>query len=212
MTFASAAGLFGVMVVLAFTPGPTEVAVVARSITSGVGHGLIMICGIVIADFLFIILAVAGLAAIAEALGPFFLLVKLAAGAYLIILGIGLLRASPRAASHLQLARSSWLSSLSSGFLLTLGDPKAILGYMSLLPAFVDLSRVSIAETATIMLLAASAVGVAKACYVLLAERAVSMVESPRATSRVNVLAGSVLACIGLFLIAQSYLSLRPEA
>ena len=212
MTFASAGALFGVMVVLAFTPGPTEVAVVGRSITSGVGQGLIMICGIVIADFLFIVLAVAGLAAIAEALGPLFLLVKIAAGAYLIILGIGLFRAPPRTVNHLEVARSSWLSSLSSGLVLTLGDPKAILGYMSLLPAFVDLSRVSMAETGLIMLLAAAAVGTAKACYVLLAERAVSMVESPRASARVNVLAGSALASTGLFLIAQSSLIRWLEA
>jgi threonine/homoserine/homoserine lactone efflux protein len=161
---------------------------------------------------MFIFLAVAGLAAIADALGPFFLLVKLAAGVYLIILGIGLLRASPRAASHREFARSSWLSSLSSGFLLTLGDPKAILGYMSLLPAFVELSNISIAGIATIMVLAAGAVGGAKACYVVLSERAVSMVESRRAISRVNILAGSILACVGLFLMTQSYLFLRSEA
>jgi threonine/homoserine/homoserine lactone efflux protein len=207
MTVSSAAALFSVMLVLSFAPGPTEIAIVARSITSGFTHGLIMICGIVIADFLFIIVAVAGLAVIAEALGPLFVLVKYAAGAYLVALGIGQLRAPPATVDNPESTGSSWLSSLLSGLILTLGDPKAILGYMSLLPAFVDLERVSILDTATIMLLATVAVASAKICYVVLAQRSASLVENPRMKARLNIFAGSVLAGTGVFLISQDYLA-----
>ena len=209
MTVGSTAALFATMVVLAFAPGPTEVAVVARSITSGVTHGLIMICGIVIADFLFIIFAVAGLAAAAEAFGPLFVFVKYAAGVYLIVLGVRQVRAPAAAAKTPESADSSRLASLSSGLFLTLGDPKAILGYMSLLPAFVDLSRVTILETATIMLLATVAVGGAKTCYVVLAGRSVSLVESPLAKTWLNTVAGSVLAGTGVFLISRGFLASR---
>jgi threonine/homoserine/homoserine lactone efflux protein len=205
MTVGSSVALFVTMVVLSFVPGPTEIAIVARSISSGVAHGLIMICGIVIADFLFIIFAVAGLAAIAEALGPLFVLVKYVAGAYLIFLGISQMCAQPATVGAAKSTDSSKLSSLLTGLFLTLGDPKAVFGYMSLLPAFVDLSRVSITDTATIMLLATVAVGSAKTCYVVLAERSVSLLESPRAKTRVNVLAGSVLSATGAFLISQGY-------
>ncbi len=203
MTVGSAAALFAVMVVLAFVPGLTEIAVVARSVSSGVRHGLIMICGIVIADFLFILFAVAGLAVVAEALGPLFVLVNYAAGAYLIVLGVGQLRMPPSAVGAAEPADFSRIASLSSGLFLTLGDPKAILGYMSLLPAFVDLSRVSVFDVATIMLLATVAVAGAKTCYVLLAERSLAWVESPRAKIRLNILAGGALASTGVSLIAR---------
>ena len=205
MTVGSATALFAIMVVLAFVPGPTEIAVVARSVSSGVTHGLIMICGIVIADFLFILLAVAGLAVVAEALGPLFALVNYAAGAYLILLGVRHFRMPPAGTGAAESSDFSRIASLSSGFFLTLGDPKAILGYMSLLPAFVDLSRVSAFDIATIMFLATAAVGGAKTCYVVLAERSLAWVESPRARTRINILAGSALASTGVFLIARGY-------
>ena len=206
MTVGSATALFAIMVVLAFVPGPTEIAVVARSVSSGVTHGLIMICGIVIADFLFILLAVAGLAVVAEALGPLFVLVNYAAGAYLILLGVRQIRV-PASTGAAEPSDFSRIASLSSGFFLTLGDPKAILGYMSLLPAFVDLSRVSVFDIATIMFLATAAVGGAKTCYVVLAERSLVWVESPRSKTRLNLLAGSALASTGVFLIARGYTS-----
>jgi threonine/homoserine/homoserine lactone efflux protein len=207
MTVASATALFAVMLVLSFAPGPTEIALVARSITSGAAHGVIMIFGIVFADFLFIMLAVVGLAAIAEAVGPLFLFVKYSAGVYLVVLGIRQLRTRVATIEKSKSIGASRASSFLSGLFLTLGDPKAIVGYMSLLPAFVDLSHVSIRDAATIMLLATVAIVCAKTCYVALAERSARQIESSQLKTWLNILAGIVLAGTGIFVISQGYLA-----
>jgi threonine/homoserine/homoserine lactone efflux protein len=187
-------------------PGPTEIALVTRSITAGVASGLLMIAGIVAADCLFIVGAVAGLAALANALGALFTVVRVVAGAYLILLGIRQLRRAAGAPASPKPGLAAGLGSVSSGFLLTLGDPKAIFGYMSLLPAFVDLTRVSVRETLAVMLLATAAISLAKGCYVVLAERTASLLRSHRARRALDTLAGCTLAATGLFLVIRGSL------
>jgi threonine/homoserine/homoserine lactone efflux protein len=203
MTVGSAAALFTTMLVLSLAPGATEFALTARSTTAGRVHGLLMIVGIVIADFVFIVVAFSSLSAVAEALGPGFLLIQIAAGTYLIVLSVGQARAQFVMHPTMESNGGSWVASLSSGFLLTLGDPKAIFGYMGLLPAFVDLRRASLLEAGTVMLLATVAIGVAKTSYVVLAEGAVSLVTNPKARIRFNAVAACVLFATGAFLIGR---------
>ena len=142
MTVGSAAALFGTMILLSLAPSPTEIALVARSITFGIKNGFLMVAGIVFADFLFIIAAVIGLATIAELLGPLFVVVQSIAGVYLIYIGVVQFRREALTAEPSTEATSSGSSSFLSGFVLTFGDPKAIFGYASLLPAFVDLTAI----------------------------------------------------------------------
>ena len=53
-----------------------------------------------------------------------------------------------------------------------MGDLKAIVFYLGFLPAFVDLSAVSLSDTFTVILIASLAVGGTKLTYALLADRA----------------------------------------
>jgi threonine/homoserine/homoserine lactone efflux protein len=56
-------------------------------------------------------------------------------------------------------------SSFVSGLLIALGDPKAILFYMGLLPAFMDLSNVTIVDTVFIMTAATGVIVSVMASY-----------------------------------------------
>ncbi|WP_437938126.1 LysE family transporter [Sorangium sp. So ce341] len=69
MTPGNTVALLGTMLVLAIVPGPSDIAVVARSVASGFTSALFMIVGIVAADLVFIVLAVYSLTAIAELMG-----------------------------------------------------------------------------------------------------------------------------------------------
>jgi threonine/homoserine/homoserine lactone efflux protein len=90
-----------------------------------------------------------------------------------------------------------------SGFVLTFGDPKAIFGYASLLPAFVDLTAVSIFDTIAIMAIAATAISVAKSFYLALGRHSVSWLANQALNSKLNAVAGSAFICAGLVVISR---------
>ena len=204
MTFSSIFTLFGAMAVLAILPSPSVFAVVARSIASGFTHGLITVIGIVTGDFVFIILAIYGLSAIAETITSLLILVKYLGGAYLIWLGIKLSRAKLQNVEIEAITESSWVSNFLSGLLITLGDYKAIFFYISFFPAFLDLSTISIMDTILIMLIATIAVGGIKLIYAYMADKARFLFTSSRARKGMNITAASVMIGTGIFLIAKT--------
>ncbi|WP_017327666.1 LysE family translocator [Synechococcus sp. PCC 7336] len=204
MTFGNAAALFGAMFVLATIPGPSVFTVVARTIASGFSHGLTTVLGIVVGDLIFIILAVLGLWSFSEMMSGLFVLIKYCGSAYLIWLGIELWRSKSQSVKIHKVAESSWLSNFLCGLLITLGDPKAILFYLSFLPAFLDLSSVSILDTGIIMVIAAIAVGGAKLGYAYMSDKSRLLLTSPRTKKGMNVTAGSVMIGTGVFLVTKT--------
>ena len=201
MTGSTIAALSGTMLALAVVPGPSDFAVVARSIASGFAHGLIMVCGIIAADLLFIVLAVYSLSVVADQLGPLFEFVNYACGAYLIWLGISSWKAASSLEHTPKPAAFSRTSSFISGLLITLGDPKAILFYMALFPAFLDVSGISLTDTIIIMLLATAVVGGVKLSYAYMAVKASAFFANTKARKYLDISAGSVLIGAGIFML-----------
>jgi len=197
------AAFLGTLALLALAPGSTDLALVGRSLGSGVAPGLAMVAGIVVADCLFIAVAVSGWAALAGAAERALPVVVAGAGVALLLLGLGHLRQRPAPSSEERPATSSRASGFAAGLLLTLADPKAILGYMGLLPAFLAPGGVSVPDALALMAAAAVAVGGIKTGYVLLADRARALVEDSAAGRRLHLLAGGLLAGTGLFLLSR---------
>ena len=112
---------------LAALPSSSVALVVVRSSTGGIPDGVAAAIGIAIGDLIFAFLAILGLAAIVEAAGAAFTIVRYAGGAYLIWLGIRLLR---RRNSEPTVAPASTKFGLATSFALgiglTMGDVKAI--------------------------------------------------------------------------------------
>ena len=203
MEFTSMAALFGAMVVLAVIPGPGVFAVVARSMASGLSHGLFTIVGIVTGDFVFIILAIYGLSAMAEIMGNLFAVVKYLGGAYFIWLGITLLRSKPETVELDGVRETSWRRNFFSGLFITLGNPKAMLFYIGFFPAFMDLKNVSVTDTATIMMIATLAIGGVMLGYAYMASKARTLFKSTKAKQRMNYTAGSVMLGTGTVLLTR---------
>ncbi|WP_434044954.1 MULTISPECIES: LysE family translocator [Sorangium] len=201
MTAGNIVALLGTLLVLAVVPGPSDVAVVARSAASGFTSALFMVGGIVAADLVFIVLAVYSLTAIAGAMGGLFDLARYACAAYLVWTGIGFWRARADAVPARETTKASRFSAFLGGFFLTLSDPKAILFYMGLFPAFLDLSRVSLVDTAVVMSIATGVVGGVKLVYAHTANRARLFFENSRARQRLNITAGAVMIGTGVYLL-----------
>jgi threonine/homoserine/homoserine lactone efflux protein len=89
MTLSSIAALCATMSVISAVPGPSDIAVAARSLASGFRHGVIFTLGVVIADAVFILLAAFGLTALADNAAGWFNSVKYGGAGFLIYMGIG---------------------------------------------------------------------------------------------------------------------------
>ena len=202
MTLLAAGSLLLIMLVLAAMPSASVALVVVRSATGGLKHGVAVTLGIVLADLLFVALVIAGMSMLAEWLGAFFVALRYLAGAYLIWFGIHLLRAmhTEQAAVNVP-AKLSQTGSFLAGFFLTLGDVKAILFYASLLPAFVDLTQLSLLDVLMIGVVTILAVGGVKIGYAIGARRLMARAASSRKTRCYRAVGGTLMIGTGSYLM-----------
>ena len=204
MSLAGILAMFGAMAALAAVPDASAVAVVARSLASGFGRALVTVLGIIAGDILFILIAVYSLSAIAGSVAGLFTAVQYLGAGYLLWFGLSLWRTGAGGAEIEARLEPSWLSNFLCGLLITLGDPKAILFYLSFLPAFVDLSRATPVDAGILIAVAALAVGGIKGAYALAADRARRLLRDPRLRAGMNRFAGSVMIGTGVYLLARA--------
>ena len=128
MTITSAFALYTTMVLLALLPGPGVFVVVARSLDSGFRQGLATALGVLSGDFVFISLAVFGLAALAEVMGSFFVVIKYLGAAYLIYLGFSLIISKPSTSeAEIETTKpANHSASFFVGLITSIGNPKVI--------------------------------------------------------------------------------------
>jgi threonine/homoserine/homoserine lactone efflux protein len=88
------------MLVLAVLPSVSVMTVVARSAAHGVRHGCLTAAGIVLGDLVLMLVALLGLAFVAETLGGFFTFLRYAGAAYLVWTGYRLWRQPPARGAH----------------------------------------------------------------------------------------------------------------
>jgi threonine/homoserine/homoserine lactone efflux protein len=196
--------LFGAMLVLAIVPGPAVFSVIARAFSSGFLRGLYVTMGIILGDYVFIILALLGLSALAEAMGTTFIIIKYLSAVYLIWLGIKLLRSQNSAIEIEGIADSSATSNILTGLFITLGNPKAILFYLGFFPVFVNVSAVSNYDIVIILGIATLALGSVNLTYSFMAAKAKNVFKSPNAPTIINRTAGVIMVSAGALVAAKT--------
>lgn len=127
--------LAAVLVFLAL-PGPGTFALLAGTARGGLRGGYATLAGLLLGDQLLLWLALAGLAALLQATPLLFHALQYLGVAYLLWIGLQLLRArGGEAAAQVVLAAGH---DFRRGLLVTLLNPKAIMFYMAFLPLFID--------------------------------------------------------------------------
>lgn len=135
-------------VVLAVTPGPAVFYIVTRSLSQGRRAGLASVAGVGLGNLGNSIGASVGLAALFAVSSLAFYVVKYAGAAYLIYIGIKMLRqpaAAPTAAVKLGSSRPGVI--FRDGFLVALLNPKTTLFFSAFLPQFIDPHSSTIAQS-----------------------------------------------------------------
>jgi len=160
--------------------------------------------GIISGDYVFIVLAVFGLATLAEIMGDFFVVIKYIGAAYLFFLGFRLITAKESNQTDLSNKPYSKSANYLVGLLTTLGNPKAILFYVSFYPAFLDLKQVSLLDVATLILIATLSVGLVMVCYAYIAAKTKSRFKASPRTRYLKYGSGTLLVGGGVLVALRS--------
>lgn len=199
LAFLAATLLFAAM------PGPAILYAAARTLAQGRTAGLKAAFGIAIGGLVHVAAAALGLSALFHAVPPLYAAVKLAGAAYLIWLGIGMIRARASDAALPQPPAQTAARAFRQSILVEVLNPKTALFFVAFLPQFVDpaaalpvpVQFVILGATVTAIFGAADVIAVVFAAAI-----ASRVAASGRAALWANRAGGALLVGLGLRLAA----------
>lgn len=164
---------------IVIVPGPTVSLIVANSLRRGPAAGLANVAGTQVGLATMIAVLIAGLDWVVAAMGEAFVVVKLMGAAYLIWLGIKLLRADGTVAEAKGQTRSL-MGYAVQGFFVIWSNPKALLFFGAFIPQFVDRAEPVALQVAVFGGLFMAVATVLDGLYAILAGRAGSLLTRQR--------------------------------
>ncbi|THB67492.1 MAG: LysE family translocator [Desulfovibrio sp.] len=195
--------LAAAVALLAVTPGPGVVATVSQSLFRGVGSALWLVAGIVLGDVIFLCLAAMGLAALAQAMGGLFLVVRLAGAGLLIYMGVAMFCSANRPQEPCMRHSRSPRKLFTTGLLLTLGNPKVIMFYTAFLPTVLDMGSMGLRQCVLASVVITVVLGSVLAGYALLAARARCWLAGPASGAWFRRGAGAAMVGAGVSVAAR---------
>jgi threonine/homoserine/homoserine lactone efflux protein len=190
-------GLCVAMLIVAATPGPAVFAMVTTAFSFGLKRSFYLNLGIMLADYIFIGVAIAGLSALAAIAGETFYGIRFVCAGYLIWVGYKMFKSSSVGIYPKEQKDQGIVSTILTGLFITLGNPKAILFYAALLPMFVDLHSLTSADIVMIAFTANLTFGSVNFIYALMAARAKAMLGVKSKTTFINKTAGLLMMAAG---------------
>lgn len=193
----------GALVVLFLTPGPVWLAMMARALSGGFRAAWPLALGVAVGDILWPLVAVLGIAWILSVFDLFMAVLRWVACAVFLLMGWMLIRHADQSIStDSRLTRPGLWPGFAAGLVAILGNPKAVLFYMGVLPGFFDLRSVTAPEVTAIVgvsvliplignLLLAAGVGYIR-----------GFVTRPGTLKRINQTSGWLLILVGVLIPA----------
>ncbi|MES2845662.1 MAG: LysE family translocator [Pseudomonadota bacterium] len=189
----------GGMALLWVIPGPVWVALTARSLSGGFAAAWPLAIGVALGDLIWPMAAIFGLAWILSLYGDFLMVLRWVAAATFAVMGWLLIRRPVGAiTADSRLTRPGMLAGFLTGIAAVIGNPKAILFYMGVLPGFFDLSRVNGTDIAAILAISALVPMVGNLALAVSLDRARRLLSSPDSIHRLNVVSGVLLIGVGV--------------
>jgi len=189
----------GAVVILFATPGPVWVAMLARGMSGGFHAAWPLALGVVVGDVLWPLLAIFGVAWIVSVYAPFMTVLRWVGAAMFVGMGVLLIRHADRPIRRdARLTRPGIWAGFAAGLMVILGNPKAILFYMGMLPGFFDIARVTPLDIAAICAVSFIVPLLGNLALALSLDRVRRLVASPGALRQMNLWAGAMLIGVGL--------------
>ncbi len=187
----------GAMVILFITPGPVWVAIIARGLSGGFSAAWPLAVGVAIGDLAWPLAAIFGLSWIVAAHEGVLDALRWVAVGIFLLMGWLLIRHADRPiGSDSSLTRPGRWAGFAAGVAAVIGNPKAILFYMGVLPGFFDLRSVTGPDIAAILAVSVIIPMTGNLIFALMVDRIRSVLSSPVALKRLNTGAGILLIVV----------------
>lgn len=184
--------------VFAASPGPDNVTIFSKTISSGPSHGLAYGAGVVVSIYCFVLLATAGFSAIGNFLNRNLAFLQYLGAAYLIYIGIATWRAVPKLNPKIIVGNVPRM--FFAGFLLNISNPKMPFFYLALLPGIFGIRTYSVMDVAIILAIITFVEFFVVGGLVLLARKANNAFTQPKQLRIINKVAGGLMMGAGVFI------------
>lgn len=187
--------------VLLVIPGPTILLVLSYALSQGKKVALAVASGVALGDLIAMTASLAGLGALLAASATAFTMVKLIGAAYLVWLGVGMLRKARAADPKLPVAPTA--ESPRRMFIhaaaVTAMNPKSIGFFLAFVPQFIHSDRPLLPQAAILIVTFVILGAINALAYALLADRLRTRLARPEAVRRLTRAGGLTLIAMGAF-------------
>ena len=192
--------LYAIAVFILFiTPGPVWVALLARAVSGGFHAAWPLAVGVAIGDAVWPILAILGVSwVVNEIAGIMIILHYVAAAVFLTMGAVLMLKADVALSGDKRLTRPGMWAGFIAGVLVILGNPKAILFYMGVLPGFFDLTEVGAWDVLAIVVVSILTPLLGNLAVAGFVNHARDLLQTPEAVRRINRISGGLLIAVGI--------------
>ncbi len=189
----------GALVILFLTPGPVWLALMARALSGGFHAAWPLAFGVAIGDILWPLVAVLGISWILSVFDIFMLVLRWVACAVFVVMG-GLLiwHARREISTDSRLTRPGLWAGFVAGLVAILGNPKAVLFYIGVLPGFFDLRDVTTMDVAVIIAASVTVPLVGNLALAACVGHLRGFITRPETLARVNIVSGLLLILVGV--------------
>ena len=179
-------------------PGPVWVALLARALSGGFAAAWPWAVGVTLGDLLWPALAIFGMGWVLSVYGEALQILRWIAAATFAVMGALLIAKSGTLMSaDSKMTRPGRLAGLMTGVAAVVGNPKAILFYMTVLPAFFgDLSRLTAVDIACILAVSVAVPLVGNLGLALFLDRARVLLSNPARVQMLNRISGGLLILV----------------
>ena len=203
MNFEILSVFFVGMLILAASPGPGVIASISRALSSGFKSSLFLIAGLAVGDVIFLILALIGMSTISKLMGDLFFIIRIAGGLYLLYLGYKMFITKAHLSASSSLQQDSNLKIMTSGFLITMGNPKPIIFYASVVPTIINIRDVHFTEAFIMSLTIITVSFLVLGTYCYFASLSRKLISNDKANILVNRIGGLMMLAVGAYIIVK---------
>lgn len=186
------------------TPGPGVFATIAKAMSDGVWAVLPFAIGLAAGDTIYMVLSAYGLSALATNYHSVFLMIKYIGAMYLFYLAWKMWVTLPSMDMLTnQAEKSSAITNIISGFLISASNPKVILFYVSLLPSFFPVANLTTLDIIVVCAVIFVVAVIMMLAYAFMANYAQKQLKTPKARQNFNRVGAFFMGLAGTWLLAK---------
>lgn len=188
------------------SPGPGVFATIAKSMTHGARSVLPLAVGLAAGDTIYMVFSAYGLSALATNFNAIFTIIKLLGAAYLFYLAYKMWQTIPPdidTTTIVSNGKKDMLKSMTSGFTISISNPKVILFYVSLLPSFFPVATLTGLDIIVLSMVIFICAIIGMMTYAIAANYAQKQLKSPKSRQTFNRVGASFMGMAGVWLLTK---------